>query len=476
MGDNFIRLKKTIKRDTLIKAGALGISSGLAVASAIALVNKLTTVTPNLPVLILVGLAVAFASAGVYLLFTFPTDRRIARRLDSKLALNEKAQTMVEFAHSSGDMIALQRKDTDERLGGVTLKSLGKDTLYRYLIALAVAVALLVAAIAVPVFEEAPPPDPDFNMDSWQETSLENLITYVRSSSMTDSAKNATVKELEDLLAELKTVGKVSEMKASVIDAIVAIDAATDAVNSYHAIRAKMDAADDDSVKLFASSAGALGSTALPDAFDELKAQLAYASFATVAPDFTAKARAVLLESGYNGDDMLYSAMTALFDKLDLISEGISEHTEQTFNTALDASFATAASEINAALRQQNVNTDVCDYTVLKLIEIFEIPLSDIPDLGANDVPGESDNNGGDSENDDNNPSTDGGLGSGDAIYGSDDLIYDPDTNSYVTYGEVLNKYYAKIAELLLDGTLTEEEIEAVNEYFATLYDGSKKE
>ena len=76
----------------------------------------------------------------------------------------------------------------------------------------------------------------------------------------------------------------------------------------------------------------------------------------------------------------------------------------------------------------------------------------------------------------DNNPSTDGGLGSGDAIYGSDDLIYDPDTNSYVTYGEVLNKYYAKIAELLLDGTLTEEEIEAVNEYFATLYDGSKKQ
>ena len=59
-------------------------------------------------------------------------------------------------------------------------------------------------------------------------------------------------------------------------------------------------------------------------------------------------------------------------------------------------------------------------------------------------------------------------------IFGSDDTIYDPDREAYVTYGEVIGDYYARISELLVDGNLPAELQNALSDYFAILFNGSE--
>jgi len=81
-----------------------------------------------------------------------------------------------------------------------------------------------------------------------------------------------------------------------------------------------------------------------------------------------------------------------------------------------------------------------------------------------------------DDDDDNDDPLQDGGIGSGDIVYGSDDQIYDPDTNENVKYGSVINEYYAKITEKLLDGNVSEELEKYISDYFASLYDGTEKD
>ena len=68
-----------------------------------------------------------------------------------------------------------------------------------------------------------------------------------------------------------------------------------------------------------------------------------------------------------------------------------------------------------------------------------------------------------------------GGIGGG-AVYGSDDLVYDPNTNTYVEYGEILEKYYQAMIDKTFGEGYTKEEKEALEKYFAILYGGFENE
>ena len=73
--------------------------------------------------------------------------------------------------------------------------------------------------------------------------------------------------------------------------------------------------------------------------------------------------------------------------------------------------------------------------------------------------------------------SSEEGVGTGGAIsggteYGSDELIYDPYTNTYLPYGEVLDRYYALMIGSVDSGNYTEKEREALMKYFSILYGG----
>ena len=75
-----------------------------------------------------------------------------------------------------------------------------------------------------------------------------------------------------------------------------------------------------------------------------------------------------------------------------------------------------------------------------------------------------------DSEEEGNNPNDGAQNGTGDMIYASDDLIYDPETNQYVTYGELLTWYYSQVMNGIQDGQVPENLLEIINDYFSSLY------
>ena len=68
-----------------------------------------------------------------------------------------------------------------------------------------------------------------------------------------------------------------------------------------------------------------------------------------------------------------------------------------------------------------------------------------------------------------------GGSGDGEQLFGSDDTIYDPELG-YVSYGEVIRRYYGEITALIADGTLSDDLEKIISDYYALLYQGDKKE
>ena len=55
-------------------------------------------------------------------------------------------------------------------------------------------------------------------------------------------------------------------------------------------------------------------------------------------------------------------------------------------------------------------------------------------------------------------------------------MLYDPETNTYVTYGTLLNAAYGKFLELKDQGALTPEEEKLIADYFNRLYSIQPKE
>ena len=169
--------------------------------------------------------------------------------------------------------------------------------------------------------------------------------------------------------------------------------------------------------------------------------------------------------SGVDGENEVSIALLAFTVKLAAL-ESINEETVAPLMTE-------AEEALDAALYIQAINEEVEDDTIYTLLSIFGIKASEVPEHIFNDPDdprGEEDNE----PEDDPDQIHAGGLGSGEMIFGSDDTIYDPDREAYVTYGEVIGDYYARISELLVDGNLPAELQNALSDYFAILFNGSE--
>ena len=73
-------------------------------------------------------------------------------------------------------------------------------------------------------------------------------------------------------------------------------------------------------------------------------------------------------------------------------------------------------------------------------------------------------------ESGDEEPGNGSSGGEGKLEYASDDLIYDPETNQYVTYGELLTWYYSQALNGVQDGKIPEDLTEIINDYFSSLF------
>lgn len=467
MGKGFLKFKRKLRAGALIRALLCGLSLGVIAVAVQWLFAKMTAQSPDFIRYLLFGGILTITGFVIVLLILLPTNKRVAKKLDRSLALGEKVQTMLAFREDPGDMVALQRADTDRILAETPKKRIKGACTWVFVLIPLLACLSMVGTILVPAKEPpAPPPavDNNFSITPWQEQALKDLIEKVKTSEMEEEPKEGVVKQLESLLIKLKNTKKESVMKETVISTIESIHRVVSEHNTYDIVASA----------LFNSPSSTIQD--LGGAVNSLK-PLLVGEWMNAVGDMI-QADPSVAETLANGIRQALNlsnveANNAVVDTLSILSDTLSEITADITDDAVDSLMTEAEEKLNGALYIQATNEAVEDDTIYTLLSIFGIKASEVPEHVFNnpdDPRGEGDYE----PEDDVDQIHSGGLGSGEMIYGSNDTIYDPDKDAYVTYGEVIDGYFAKITESLVDGNLPPELEEMLSDYFAFLYNGTE--
>ncbi len=505
MNDNFISLRRRILTGTIIKAVLLGLSVGLIVSSAIALSQRLIIESVNVLLCSLVFVGLLLAVGGIFFLLNYPTEKRVAQKLDHGLSLKEKVQTMLAYRKSKGSIYDLQRDDTNKALNGAKIVTIGIKSIIAFTLCILLGVGMAVATALIPDKPTPPPPPPvvtPFELTEIQIAAIEEIILYVNSSDMEDPYKTNVAQSLSAMLEDLKIVDTVEDRDTVLDTAIEAILNESDNSSSTIEIISELWKTDLSTVKLLAKAINYYDLPKLDDwekflaKITELRATLNYTvpdgeelsedkqleATKTLFATSSEKIITALTSSKISEDDALYKALLRLATAnevdekfgtrlygLQTLSELIDTLGYKDAQRELDTTFTHLNNEIYTVLSQHRTNTETAEYAVTKICALFSYP---IPKF---ERPQLIDSSTEDSTDEDNPGGVSGGIGDG-TKYGSDDMVYDPISNTYVEYGVILEKYYALMFGKVESGEYTEEERLAMEKYFDILYNGFDEE
>ena len=304
MRSGYGKFKNKIRRGVALKCFLFALSIGLVSISTVLLLGKLNIIEDN-PMLAAVIGGVAFVlSLTVALVVAMPKAQRTAELIDGELNMRERVQTMHAFRGVKGRIIELQRKDTEARLKKMPLDWYSVKRVWVYLLVLILSVALCSFAYIVPDMAEKPgevPQDEPFELSEWQELALENLIEYVQTSELCDTAKISIAEELNTLLSNLKITDTVRRMKTLVIATIVEVNSIIDDTNSYDEFSAALKRGSADGM---AELSAAIGTPDKP-ATDEVYGALELTHPEGIEPPFTTTASSSEHHLAY-GKDFFY--------------------------------------------------------------------------------------------------------------------------------------------------------------------------
>ena len=467
MGKGFSKFKRKLRGGAVLRAVIFGLSLGLVTVSVMWLIAKLSAVEPDFIGYSLYGGIAAAAGLLAMLLILLPTKKRIARRVDQHLRLGEKTQTMLAFRKDTSPMAELQRADTDRILQETPRRKVKGVCTWLFVLIPVVAILTFGGIMMVPAKQPPEPPpviENNFAITPWQTQAVKDLIEKVKTSDMEAEPKEGVVKQLESLLIKLGSIKKEPAMKDAVISCIEGIHAVVSNHNTYDILADTMFGSPSDGVQDLGSAIDSLQALLIGEWMNNTKTAVLDR---TVSPSTLATGiTQALTLSGVDTENEVHMALLAF-------TVGLTALPEDRLEEEVGALFTKAEEALNSALYIQAVNEEVEDDTIYTLLSIFGIKASEVPEHIFNDPDDPR-------REEDYEPEDDldkihaGGLGSGEMIFGSDDTVYDPDREAYVTYGEVIGCYYAKISELLVDGNLLPELEEALNDYFAILFNGSE--
>lgn len=471
MGKGFLKFKRKVHIDALIKSALLGVSIGVIVFSVLFILQKQDVICLMPLYGILIGLGGALAVGVLAYLFFKPRDNKLAKRLDAELNLHEKVQTMLAFESDDGAMKKLQREDANTRLLDAPLSTIKFKGIWKYAIITLISIATLISSFIVPTKMPPQDEDPPFDLNQWQKLRLENLIEYVQRSEMQDGAKTYTIEQLDNLILVLDVVETESVMKTHVVKVIVDVDEKVDTVNSYSSIRKALGETMEPHLIKFANAIKSLQYSASIEAFNDFRGIFTYATFTATASEFNSMAESALLTCGYNETDALYASIVAFLEDVQTLVNEWDSYDEATFDLALNGEngiggiYTGFAADAHGALSVQKNNRRVFDYVKTDLMDIFKLTEDDIPDLGNEELDYQDKTENGDGEDEGAAP---GGVGTGGTDYEGDDLIFDPE-KGYVIYGEVLTEYENRMDELLSDDSIPQEIKDKIRDYFNSL-------
>ncbi len=447
----------------ILRSLVTGLSLGLIVVAALWMLAKFSSQEPDFISYCMIGGGVALAVFAVMFLIGYPTNKRLAKRLDQRLGLDEKVQTMLAFRKDESEMAALQRSSTNQILLDTPGKHFRSKNGWMAAILPVIACVCIAVTVLVPVDALDDPDNPDntsWFLNVYDEQKLKDLIEYVRTSNMQPDPRQGIVTELEDLRNQLKGINKKVTMEETVLRSISDIHDIAGVCNTYGKITDAMKNTPSESVRQLGINVRSLDDSSISHFLKlQLESMTGEGSVETAAV-MASGLRQALTTSKEEPTNAIYMALDAFAAELETAADGES----------LKTAFANGEKAINAAVRQPGIDLGVEKYTISRLMTIFGISAENVPeDILAefeSSAPGEQY----DPDEEEEDKSDVGGLGNGLMVYGSDDTIYDPDLEQFVTYGEVLDKYQAIITEYLNDGSLTPEQEEIINDYFALLY------
>jgi len=471
MGEDFLKFKKKIIFQTLIKCLSVGFAAALFAAGVILLVCKLAAVEYAY-LYMLSGLIFLPLTAGGMYLFLRPTDESVAKRLDRELSMQEKTRTMVAFRSEEGAIVSLQREDVQERLQAASGRKLRFYRLWLYLLASVLALALFVTAVCIPARspEDQGKPDMPYEFDSYDRGLLEMLIREIREDEqLVQSPKDGYVARLEALLATMETVHYVSEKEQAVLTTVAAVYEVSVTVNTADELAAVLKASENAGVVQLSQMFSALDYSAITgngvqSALDEISKTVDFTDNAVSDLEtLHAQFGNLLAKANLDLSDPLTAAVTDLAGALySARTAGDADTIRSQFDEAVKSETVTQA------LTVQAYTFNRAQYIETRLRAIFgmgggndgEKPGSqEKPDRPGEVTPPEEVTDG------------PGGIGSDKTDYGSNEMFFDPE-RGYVSYGEVIDSYYNYVQAMKEEGKVPEDLDAFIQKYFGILYGG----
>lgn len=516
MSENFNRIKKKYVKIAIIAGIVLGVCCGVALTCVLAIILKRCAVNLMWAVYIPIALALSAGFSAAFYFILRPDDKRLAKKLDRDLNLNQKAQTMVEFRAAEGAMPALQREQADEILGEAAAKRPDLKWLLKFLFIPVIALALFFAGIFVPARKSAAI-DPPYDVTLNQQAELKKLIANVQASNLDGTVKTAETEILNRLLLTLQDAKQQSEMRSAVITAVAMTDTLIASSNSYLAV----DGVFKTSTLKELSTAAVRGVIFYKrgsriTSFEAVTSQAAQAQETirssletwvnsifladyytgrtateegTPVPVETASGKlsefsralsgvlgfsdlsGYVPEEGGKSSDGYFAALTAFADKTLDLSFKSDGRTAATYAADVAALGAGYAEESSIALSAQSYACMMDEYIRNSLARIFGISVSE---FGSNSHVA-PDSVGSEGDDDPNSGNTDPGYSGGGTKYGSDDLVLDVNTAKPEKYGKFLDEYRNKVKEFKTDECSEELSI-FIEQYFQMLYHGLEED
>ncbi len=467
MSLQFLKIKRKIRFETILKCSAVSLSLGILVSSILIIIYKLLGLEYNLLYFILIGLGVFIVFDIVLFLIFNPSDVKVAKRIDKQLNLKEKIHTMVEYEDKNGPLVGLQRKDAEDKLASISIKKFKMKFSYYLLILPLMALAVCATSIIIKAKEpQQPPIEEPISGDPYAILQIRIIIREVEANNvLMPAAKEAFVSHLEELIDNVNVENITRNQEVSFVNqTITEVSNSSSRVNSIDEIILALKNSNNEDMHALGIAISEYSAETMNSSLDTIRAYLVHAS--------PSERRRRLEEYNVEGFDLIANERLEATDEMNVFFVNLQKNLttaieSQTYNDDILQVIETAKSDLEAVVIKQKETLVVANYIEQSLIEIFQLPNNDeTPVNPAPPIGGVGDETTGEGNG--------GGGGSGDIIFAGDDLFYDPD-GGLLPYYEVISKYMTYIDGLIADGVIDEELRGYYVEYFNSLYNAKKE-
>lgn len=523
MSESFKKIKKKHLLLAILKTAIIGFASGLGGVGVAFLVVTLGSFDFQWFYYLLLGLGILVIVSVPVFLKEFPSNKSIARKLDADFGLKERVQTMVEYSDSEGDILSLQRKDTNERLKKLERKSI---SFKEFLVALIVAVICLSIfasglAVSFTTKAEANKPsiydEPKFDYSINRQNAMLELIDNVKNCGLNSETKNKLVERLTELhsytLEEERTL---VEVKTAIAIAVGYIDIELEGLTTYRDVHSDIVKIDTclangivsalDDYKQYASQFTSFANitriyedivlndellASAMEYFENAEERISQTNAEDVTHEqikqrletFVRDANhylSITQEAEAESDDFeneesegeeklnldaLINSFIALKTNFEVYKDKINGYTDLVgVRAEIHKYFTTFYQSFSSAMLDEIYPCIMQKFIRNKICAVYQISKSDLPEITPDPVLVDDGNDPKGDEKE--NQGSGGGGGTGDTLYASNDEIYDPDQAKYVKYGEILAEHEAKMQDTLMSSDLPEDVKKAILAYF----------